>query len=341
MLYVYLWNRLSRTKKIQILVIIPLILLGSIILGPSNPYLTFTKAPSFSAEWEIVSFYNNHIGGRIEAILKTTSVPGVRIDLSQMPKVGEVVEINRIGVPLNEYYDPYYDDHFVIPATRVITEGELEIQDRQVNSYLRDGLVVTEVYYDFQYLLPIDFNHAFNLKVLPRVVVRQIYLFGTSWGEIQRRVSIRTVEPINFYLARRVDQDSTPIFQFNALTSPLALAPFLRLAGAGIIAGAVVAQIWILVWGRVRRNRAETAVPDSGIYPIPTLMDLYIRWGRTGEYQVFAEAVKLYRAGTWGNPSPLNWAKSTFILYSGVVLSDSQVANYFTKLMEAIDESTS
>jgi len=327
---------------------VSLIVLGSLVFGPANPSFVFSEAPPFSVEWEVETFYNNHIGSRIGAILRITTVPGVRVNLANLPQVGDVVEIKRtVEIPESDrpaysYPDAFemlhYGDYSAGPSFRVIEEGELEVRDRRVTRDLRDGLVVTEVYYDFQYLLPIDFDQTFTLKVLPKLSVQQLFFLDTPRLGKTKRSTVETVEGAEFYVARRVDEESAPIFQFYMFKDPLGLPHYLRLAGVGILAGAVAAQIGVSVW---RKKRAAIGEPISEILPIPTLVDLYIRWGRTGEYGVFTEAVRLYRAGTWGKPSPLHWVKSTFVLYSGVVLSDSKVANYFTKLMEVSGESAS
>lgn len=328
---------LSRILK-RLLLICFLLFLSLTLTRSTIPQVVLSEDPKTTIEWEMVTTFSNHIGDRVIAVLRMTAPLGVRPNLSLLPEVGETLELYReepITTP--QGIPPRFFEYYSGPS--IIAEGELEVWERSVNYYVRDGLGVTEITYTFQYLLPIDFTRAFTLKHVPSQIFFQTFLKINEKSGLPKKTSRIVKAPeAEFYLLRRVKEGDEPIFEVIRFVSPtLGLAFYLKISGLGLIVGTLVAQSWVGIRRRRKREAVVLTTPERS----PTLCSLYGAWRCSGEYKVFLEAVKLYRSGFWGRPHPMRWIKTTFILYSGRVLSLQQIEKTFTQLMEVRDDTIS
>lgn len=306
-----------------------LVCLIVILLLISSIGAIFSETPIVTAKWQIDSPDNNHIGGVIKATLLITTQPGVKIDVSQLPDVGDILPLPG-KVDYTKTF-PHYD----YPE---ISEGELEVVSRRISQYGKNGMVVTQIDYELQYLLPIDLSASSDDKFLPwDVPVYQSYLqFFVNSGKLERLTTKIFVEKAEFYIVPRVDENSQPIFTLFNLTPP-AHWPLGRLAG-GILIGLALS---LLIWRGVSFLRARRR-HDQIAEDLPNVGQLYQNWCENPDQAIFFEALKLYRRGIWGRPLASLWITTTFILYSGVRLSQDQTKMVFARLIkEVADEPSS
>src|SRR3989344_3870722 len=130
-----------------------LILFLAIIVFIKGGPPVFTNAPLVTAQWQISSPGTFHLGDVIQATLVITTQPGVSLDWTKIPGIGDVLPLppKILDGPPHFQYPPYGDEY---PETS--SEGELEVVSRQVSQHFEGGLVVTEIAYEFIYLLPLD-----------------------------------------------------------------------------------------------------------------------------------------------------------------------------------------
>lgn len=311
-------------KKKALLLI--LLVAVAIALQRSSPLATvFSEDPKATARWEVAS-PNYHLGELITATLRVTTQPGVMVDWSRLPDVDETLALpSKIVVP--ESTSPYREY-----VWNEVAEGELEVVSRRITQYQEGGLVTTEISYEFQYLLPIDFSSTPDDKRLPQVAIKQSYLIVITAGNIIQRTDTILAEGTIFYIVPRVDENSRPVFRQFSLTPPATHWPYVRLTGFGLIVSAFCLLAWrgaSFVAARRRRGQVE-------IQNVPEVSALYQLWRENQDRGLFIEAIKLYRRGVWGRPSAAAWIKTTFILYSGVKLGRDQVEPIFGELVKEV-----
>lgn len=294
------------------------------ILQNSSTGSTFSKPPHVTAKWEIDSPDNNHLGDVIKATLRVTTPPGMRVDTEKLPGKGDVLPLPP-GVNSRSSSYPPYD------APPGIPEGELEVISSQITQYSEGGLIITEIDYELQYLLPIDLSAPVDDKRLPWDVPifqshRRLFV---STGKIGWLTTKIYVEMANFYIVPRVDENSQPIFALFKLT-PRQAGPYVRLAGWGLISLALGLLAWrvAIVKARRRQNRVADEAPDAN--------EMYQIWCQNPDQAIFIEALKLYRAGIWGRPQASTWITTTFILYSGISLNLEQTKTVFARLIKEV-----
>lgn len=312
---------------------IRLILLISLfaILQNSSTGVIFPQTPSTIAMWEIDSPNNNHLGSVIKATLRITTQPGTTVDTSKLPDKGDILPLpSKVDTSVEGY--PHYD----IPPE--IAEGELEVISYQISQYSENGLVVTVIDYELQYLLPLDLTSSTDDKRLPwNVPVYQRYLqFFANTGKVESVTTNIFAEMTDFYITPRVDENTPPIFKLLQLTPPRQTAgPLVRLAGVGLIALAFVFPVGrlgslIKAHRRLRQDQVANA--------LPTASKLYLSWCENPDQAIFIEALKLYRRGIWGRPQASTWIMTTFILYSGVSLNQEQAKSVFARLVKEVGD---
>jgi len=316
----------KRFLLVVVLLFLPFILTGSITRT------FFAEYPASSAEWEITTQFNNHIGDEITIIVRVSSAPGIRLDFDRFPDVGESFDLSKNL--LDDYYDQWLRLNREAPDSSISYSGELEVLERIVSRHFEGDFMITEVVYTLQYLDPIDFSRAYTSKRLEgSYSIGQRFWILDKQGDVVRR-SWRHVRvgSLDFQILRRVETDDEPIFNFLRLTmSTLRPHFYLKIMGIGIIAGAVIYQLWGSVKA-IRKNRKEGLLALESQTVPPTLQDLYLDWVRTGLYSVFLQAVILYRSRFLRKP--VLWIKTTYILYSGKTLSDRQVEDTLLQLIE-------
>lgn len=312
---------------------IRLILLISLFasLQNSSTGVIFPQTPATIAIWEIDSPNNNHLGEVIKATLRLTTQPDTTVDTSQLPDVGDILPLPPKLDNTSTAY-PHYDMQSWIP------EGELEVVSRRITSHIEEGLTVTEIDYELQYLLPLDLTSPTDDKRLPwNVPVYQRYFqFFAKTGKVESVTTNIFAEMTDFYITPRVDENTPPIFKLLQLTPPRQTAgPLVRLAGVGLIALAFVfpvGRLGCLIKARLRQRQDQIA------NALPTASKLYLSWCENPDQAIFIEALKLYRRGIWGRPQASTWITTTFILYSGVSLNQEQAKSVFARLVKEVGD---
>ena len=308
---------------------LPVILTGSVprIVFP------FDERPNSSAEWEITTQFNNHIGDEITIIVRVTTAPGIHLEFDRFPDVGESFDLK--GRWLYDDYDLWRRLDRDAHDSLISYSGELEVLERTITRHHQGDSVVTEVVFKLLYLDPIDFSRAYTSKRLEGYYsIRQQFLFLTKQGNVRRGWRHVSVSPLEFQILRRVEADDLPIFSLIQLPiNALRLPSYLKILGVGVIASAVVSQLWVSVKA-IRKNRREKLLALESQTVPPTLQDLCEEWVQTGLYSVFLQAVILYRRGFWGKRWPVLWVKTTYVLYSGRVLSNQQVEEMFRQFAQ-------
>ena len=314
--------------------VIRLILFSAIIVFLGASGTIFTKTPLVIAQWEIASPDNNHIGDVIKATLRIITQPGATVDISKLPDVSDTLPLPPKADNTSTAY-PHYDTPPPIP------EGELEVVSRRITQHSEDGLVITEIEYEFLYLLPLDLSAPSDDKRLPWDIplFQEYQQFFTSTGRTERESDKIFVEMANFYIVPRVDKNSQPIFVLFKLTPPATRWPYVRLAGFASFGLAICLLAWrgvgfVATAHRRRQDQIALDPPDAN--------ELYQIWCQNPDQAIFVEALKLYRRGIWGRPQTSTWIMTTFILYSGVPLNLDQMKTIFARLVkEVVDEPSS
>jgi hypothetical protein len=321
---------MSRFLK-HLTIVLVLLLAGALLITGSQVSHIFTeKILSPLTEWEIDSVSNNYIGFPITIVFRVSISAKAQVDLSLLPEVGETVDLWRIlpPTPFDQGFE-YYDN----PTPGLSPNGEFEVQNRVIREHFRGGQRIIEATYTFLYLDPIDFKRQFTEKVTrsPNVHIRYI-LFIRGTGRFVREFVNTTSKDATFYLVRRVKEGDQPIPDLLAVAKVVSPLPhYFRLIAAGLMVGMLSAQSWSVVNRRILRRRgSKLALVSPASF---ATAELYESWQKNGDYQYFLEAVRLYREGFWGRPRPLDWARTTFILYSGWVISASQIKKTFEYLI--------
>ncbi|MBI1871865.1 hypothetical protein HYS10_00410, partial [Candidatus Collierbacteria bacterium] len=168
-------------KRISLLI---LFVVAIAVLQRSSPLITvFTEEPKATAHWHIAS-PDNRLGGLIKATLRITTQKGATVDLSRLPEAGDTLA-------LPSKYDVLTSPYPGHESQRETSEGEVEVISRRISQYNSvGGSIVTEVSYEFQYLLPIDFASSRDDKRLPSILpLRQEYLLAKA-GKITQRYNV-------------------------------------------------------------------------------------------------------------------------------------------------------
>ncbi|OGD70604.1 hypothetical protein A3A84_00085 [Candidatus Collierbacteria bacterium RIFCSPLOWO2_01_FULL_50_23] len=307
-----------------------LILFLAIIVFIKGGPPVFTNAPLVTAQWQISSPGTFHLGDVIQATLVITTQPGVSLDWTEVPNVGDVL-------PLPPKIDNTSYDDYDMPSE--IIEGELEVVSRrQIAQHSEGGLVITEITYGLMYLLPIDLSAPRDDKLLPwNVPIFQKYLrYFVSWRRIEQKRDKVFVKTANFYIVpRRVDGNSEPIFTFFELIPSATHWPYVRMAGFASLGLALVLLAWramsIGIAHRRTKEEAATQLP-------PKAGELYKVWCQNPNQKIFLEALRFYRHGVWGRPQASTWVMTTAILYSGVAPSLEAQKTVFARLVKEVSD---
>jgi len=198
-------------------------------------------------------------------------------------------------------------------------------------------LVVTEIAYEFIYLLPLDLSEASDDKRLPwDVNIFQEYqqIFAKTGRVVQESDKI-FVGMTSFYIVPRVDENTRPILTLFELTPPATNWPKVRLAGFVSLGLAICLLAWQVA---SRLIAAHQRRQDQIALDPPGADELYQIWCQNPDQATFVEALKLYRRGVWGRPQASTWLTTTFILYSGVHLSLDQMKTVFARLVKEVSD---
>ncbi len=308
-----------------------LILFLAVIVSLGDGLAVFSETPPVTAHWEINTPYNNHIGEVIKATLVTATQPGVSLDLTWMPDTGDVLALPpKVDNTPTEY--PPYD------FPQEILEGELEVVSRRITSHSEGGLVITEIAYEFLYLLPLDLTAPTDDKLLPwDVPLFQRYLRYFISGKIEPQSHHIFIEMADFYLVPRVEENSKPIFRLFEITPPATHWPNVKLAGFASLGLAICLLGWRAGHLIAAHKRQQEKIPAES----PKADKLYLVWCESPDQKTFIEALKLYRRGVWGRPQASTWISTTFILYSGVNLNLDQMKTVFARLVKEVSNEPS
>ncbi len=317
-----------RTKLIRIL-----ILFVTSLVFLAGPGTVFVQTPPVTAKWLVPSPDNNHLGDIIKATLRITTQRGVSLDWTKMPDVGDILPL-----PPNTIGGTFYPHEEQSPG---IPEGELEVVFRHITEHPEGSLVVTEIAYEFIYLLPLDLSGPSDDKRLPWDVplsqeYRQFHTYSGKWQHESDKIY---ADMTDFSIAPRVDENSVPIFKLFEAEPPATYWPSVRLTGFASLGLAVCLLIrWGISFVVTRRHQMQTETTQNP----PEANELYQIWCQNPDQAIFTEALKLYRRGIWGRPQASTWLTTTFILYSGVRLTPDQMRIIFARLVkEVADEPSS
>lgn len=322
-----------------------MLIFAGLTLSGSNPRplnLIFRENVPIMGTWSVASVYNNSIGYPIVVTFRVFIPVGTQLDLSKIPDVDDRFDLFRfVPCPPNfkDYSDPEWggkwggrDNYGSDICSEYSKIGNAEVRNRSVRRWVQGNQQVVEVTYTLQYLLPIDFTHTFTKEIVRSLAVGTSYLRYENNGKVMKRVSILMPLDATFYLVRRVEQGDQPIMDLRAVVKKVSPLPsILRMVAVGLVVGTFAAQGWSAIRRRTLRRRGIGMIlaPSSS----PTAAMLFASWQKSGEYGYFVEAVRIYRAGFWGKPRPLDWFRWTFIIYSGRILSDSQIKETFEHLI--------
>ena len=302
------------------------ILLGLITIIFSTPSTIFTESPAVTAVWQVSSPAHFHLGDVIKATLRLTAQPGVWLNTSQLPDAGDVLPLPEkiIDVASSGY------ENFPVTSP----EGELEVVSRRIRVHSEGGLVVTEIDYEFLYLLPIDLSVPIDDKQLPYYahVSKEFLQLYPSSGRTEWRSLLIIVDPTDFYIAPRLDENSVPIFKLFQPTLPASLWPKVKLAGFGLIGLAIA----MLAWWAADFIKARARQKPVAAFNPPDANELFQAWCDNPNPATFVEAIKLYRRGTWGRTQASTWTKTTFVLYSGYRLDHDQMESIFAQIVKEV-----
>ncbi len=307
-------NRRHSLKRIVLFVVIVGI---TIFLKDSTPVIVFNEAPVVTAQWTVSPVHDNYIGSIITATIILDSVPGVYLDLSYLPQAGEVLELASNS--------PYGEK-----------EGQLEIRSRKIKQTLQGDHYLTEIIYEFQYLITIDFSKPYDDKNLSRYIpLYEEYLFNDKTGQVEWRSLVVLIKSADFAIARRVDENSQPIFTLFNLEIPKTIWFYLRYLGFGYIGLGLLFLIREIVslYIASRKSRPKIEPTSEIVVSQPSLEDLFLLWQKDSNYSIFIEAVILFRLGIWGNPQPDTVEITTYILYSGTILDSKEIITIFDRLI--------
>lgn len=320
-------------------IVLVLLVTGALLWAGSQPRIVFTERPVPQVEWEIAAVYNNYIGGPIVVVLRVTTAVGAWVDFTSLPEVGDKVNLYRILPPappeIDFYYDQYYpkERDWENTGPRYSSRGEVEVRDRVIRQRTQGNQRIIEVTYTFQYLQPIDFTRWFTEKVIRSSnVTTRFLMLDPRTGKVRLDFSLSAMQDGTFYLVRRVEEGDQPIADLMSVRRTVSLLPhYLNLTAVGLLFGTLAAQGWSVIRRRsLRRRELGTLLPPS---LDTSLSALYASWQKSGEYRFFVEAVILYRKGFWGKPRPIDWVRMTFILYSGRIITDSEIKEIFESLI--------
>ena len=334
-------SALGRFLK-RLVVALALLVIGALFLTGSQARFIFTEKilPPLT-EWEINPVYNNYIGGPITVVFRIYAPARAWVDLSLIPEIGETVDLWRIvpQPPVGwNFYGDGGDGYYENPNPGYSSNGEFEVQNRVIREEFRGGRRVIEATYTFLYLDPIDFEKRFTEKVArsPNVHVRYFY-FNPHTDRVVRDFVNTTSQDAEFYLVRRVEEGDQPIPDLMLMARAVSPLPhYLRLVAVGLVVGTFAVQGWSGIRRRIiRRSGSKLTLISSASLGV---VQLYESWQKNEEYQYFLEAIRIYRQGFWGRPRPLDWVRTTFILYSGRVVSASQIKEIFEYLVSLESE---
>lgn len=316
----------------RFLVYLILLVTGALLIAGSQVRFVLTERISPTTQLWVDPVYSNYIGGPITVVLRIYVPAGVWVDLSNIPEIGETVDLWR-KVPIAPSGRKGYSDGSLSldPNSGFISNGKFEVHNRVIRREYRGGQQIIEVTYTFLYLDPIDFDHRFTKKLTRSGEISARYLyFDASQDKVVRSFIIADRRDASFYLVRRVEQGDQPISDLglvNRVVSPL--PHFLRLTAVGLVIGMLTAQGWSAVRCRILRRRGLGVVSS----PSSTMSELYAGWQNGGDYRYFLEAIQRYRNGFWNKPRPLDWIRTTFIIYSGRVIPAAEIKEIFEYLV--------
>lgn len=298
---------------------------------PGKEMVVFSEMPRATAVWEFAD-RDYHIGDVIEVTLVITTQQGTTLNLEPLAEVGD-----RLRLPpkqeITQPTDPFSAGETAIYRSLplAIPEGELEIVSRSIGGHETNGLDITEIDFGLMYLQPIDLTEPFDGKFMPRLIFSQTVLTRATNGNIYLRTGIIMTAPAEFRIVPRVDENSQPIFGFFSLTPVASLWPTVRLGGFLVIGLAICLGFWRIVRLVIARRREQLST-----LVIPKAEELYDLWTERQDEETFIHAIKLYRKGAWGRTKRYTMLKTTFIIYSGVNLSQHQMKNVFSSIVKEV-----
>ncbi len=316
----------------------------------SKALILYDEPPPATAVWEVSPVYNNSIGSVIVATLRLTHARGTTIDYERMPEKGDVWDLRDKPVPLTpvpEDYVPqlpsphndYHNEQYIPP---VIEEGQVEVLSRTVKSYTKGDKIVTEIRLELQYLDPIDFTGLDDKQLTSYVTVFQVYWRYTDKLGLDWYRGTFNFNPGVFYIAQRVDDNSQPILKLHSLEAPNLIWPYVRTAGFGSL---ILAFLLLIRQGlAIARNLTKTVEPSQTQLTVEvarTISQLYSLWQGGIDYSYFIQAVILFREQNRNNCQNELWEETTYILYSGDILDESNIRRVFEKMMKEDQHDTS
>lgn len=287
-----------------------LVLAFTAALAVRVPDPVFTERPQVEGVWVVEKPSGNVIGDVIVVTLYLTHPRGVYFPLSDLPDVGysldRLAEVRKWTVSRSDFF-----------------------------SSIQSGQVVTEVRYELQYLVPIDFNQPETKVVGPSRQIIFKYLLQDN-GKIDLKHDAVFVLGFDYFIVRRVDDGSRP---YGVLKQqwpvPMQWGWMIQALGVVILLLATV----LYLWRRIRSGRKAQVARPVESQPVGTIRELYQMWCTSGDYRFFKEAVRLYRKPFFTKvmagkvTPPADWEETSFILYSGEMLDSSKVEEIFQRMM--------
>lgn len=312
------------------------------------PEIVFSSPPEVKAEWEVEPVYSNIIGSPITAVLKLTAPRGV--GFKNLPEVGELFSTVGIKGPPRQR-GPYPSDaewdYYLVPP-----EPVLEVRQRTIRQYSqKDGLVVTEVEYLLQYLLPLDFTQPPGLTereiATPSIYYTYLYQFQGKEPRLLRKLI--PASSFIIYLVQRVQEGDVPYGLRPPYPVPFSWGGLLKILGVGTVSLSVLFPILRKVRNLLARRKLQvkSTLEETVLLP-PTIEELwskiqalYQKWQKEGHYEAFEEAVEEYRniikakEGLWGpRRNSALWVETTRVLYSGRKLDPREIEAVFKGILE-------
>lgn len=317
----------EKIRKFSRRLSLPIFLILATIVLSSPVQTIFSKTPSTLGHWELVPPARFHLGEVIQATLVITTTPGVSVDTSHLPDVGQTLKL--------EDRTEFLEDSASYDYPRIIDEGVLEVVSRDIITYPQGGLVVTRVSYELIYLGEIDPDAASDEKRFsPYIALSMKYWSWHNGKKIGRESRSIIVDSTDFLIVPRVDDTSEPVFRFVTFVPPSSPWPYLRLAGftsLGLAFCLIIRRALTLI---PRQSSSQTPTTDCP----PVARELFETWCERPETLAFIEAVKLYRRGVWGQPRASLWLVTTFVLYSGVELNSDQARSVFERILQEVSD---
>lgn len=270
--------------------------------------VVFDSTPLWSLRWEL-SDHDFHLGDLIEATVVITTQPGTMLNFEKLGSPGQTMTLPSRPDP--RYALTADSEVYGYISQPVILEGELEILDRKIYSYVEDGQVITRISYQLIYLQPLDLTEPTDGKILPQYLpFTHTFWRLASDGNIKLGTLTGMTPAEVFSLTPQASLNSNPIFSPFVIIPPATYWPAMKTTGAGLI----LLAFGLAFWGFSRRRHL---VDQTEAYKSkPDIKEYYRRWQETKDDQVFFETLVEYRNGAWGRPRIASWINTNRILYS-------------------------